>query len=55
MTAARALRARRPPRRPYRVPARAMGVRPGVELDRAGRLVGELEDAEVARKLELRK
>ena len=27
---------------PYRMPARPMGVRPGVDLDRAGRMAGEL-------------
>lgn len=41
--------------RRYRMPARRMGVRRGVDLDRALRLAGELEDAEIARKLELRK
>ena len=42
-------------RRPYRVPARRLGVRPGVDLERALRLAGELEDAETLRKLALRK
>lgn len=42
-------------RRPYRVPARALGLRPGVDLDRALRLAAELEDEETARKLKLRK
>lgn len=42
------------PRR-YQLPTRAMGVRPGVNLDRALGLAGELEDVEVLRKLELRK
>jgi hypothetical protein len=32
-----------------------MGVRPGVDLDKALRLADELEDAEIIRKLELRK
>lgn len=41
--------------RPYRMPVRRMGVRRGVDLDRAGRLAGELEDAEIVRKLALRK
>lgn len=41
--------------RPYRVPARPLGVRPGVNLDKALQLAGELEDAEIVRKLELRK
>jgi len=41
--------------RPYRVPSRAMGVRKGVDLDHTGRLLDELEDAEIVRKLALRK
>lgn len=41
--------------RRYRLPARPMGARPGVDLDRSLRLAGELEDAELVRKLELRK
>jgi hypothetical protein len=41
--------------RRYRMPAVRMGVRPGVELDRSLRLAGELEDAELVRKLSLRK
>jgi len=41
--------------RPYRVPTRAMGLREGIDLDKAMRLAGELEDAELVRKLELRK
>jgi hypothetical protein len=41
--------------RPYRLPARRMGLRPGIELDKALRLAAELEDAETVRKLELRK
>ncbi len=41
--------------RPYRVPTRRLGVRPGVDLDKALALAGELEDAEIARKLSLRK
>jgi hypothetical protein len=40
---------------PYSLPARWMGVRPGIDLDRALRLAGELEDVELMRKLELRK
>lgn len=39
----------------YRLPSRRMGLRPGIDLDRALRLAGELEDAETIRKLELRK
>ena len=41
--------------RPYEVPARALGLRAGVDLDRAFALAAELEDDEVVRKLELRK
>jgi hypothetical protein len=41
--------------RPYHVPSRPMGVRKDVDLDHAGRLLGELEDAEIVRKLALRK
>ncbi len=44
-----------PTSRPYAVPSRALGLRPGVDLDKALRLVGELEDEETVRKLELRK
>jgi Arc/MetJ family transcription regulator len=41
--------------RPYRVRPRRMGLRPGVDLDRALRLASALEDEETVRKLELRK
>jgi hypothetical protein len=41
--------------RPYRMPARPMKARPGVDLDKALRIAGELEDAEIVRKLRLRK
>jgi hypothetical protein len=41
--------------RPYRVPTRRLGARPGVELDKALALAGRLEDEETLRKLELRK
>lgn len=40
---------------PYRMPTRKLGVKPGVDLDRALALAGELEDAEALRKLALRK
>jgi hypothetical protein len=40
---------------PYRVPARPLGLRAGVDLDKALTLAGELEDDAIARKLELRK
>jgi hypothetical protein len=41
--------------RPYRVPVRHLGVKPGIDLDRALRIAGEIEDAETLRKLALRK
>jgi hypothetical protein len=41
--------------RPYRVPARRLGIKPGIDLDRALRIAGELEDTETLRKLALRK
>lgn len=41
--------------RPYRAPTRSLGARPGVDLDRALSLAAGLEDAEVVRKLSLRK
>jgi ribbon-helix-helix CopG family protein len=40
---------------PYRTPSRSLGLRPGINLDKALEIAGELEDAEIARKLELRK
>lgn len=41
---------------PYRLPApERMEARPGVDLDKALRLAGELEDAETMRKLQLGK
>jgi hypothetical protein len=47
------LAAAQAPAKPYRmVPAR-LGLRPGIDLDRANRLAGELEDAELLRKYEL--
>jgi hypothetical protein len=39
--------------RRYRLPARPMKVRSGVDLDRALSIAGELEDAEIVRKLRL--
>lgn len=41
--------------RPYRLRARALKLRPGIDLDRALRLATTLEDEEIVRKLELRK
>jgi hypothetical protein len=40
---------------PYRLPSRPLGVRPGINLDKALAIAGDLEDEEIARKLELRK
>ena len=40
---------------PYTQPSRRLGVRPGIDFDKALRFGGELEDDEIARKLELRK
>ncbi len=42
------------PARQYRLRARSLKLRPGIDLDRALRLVATLEDEEVIRKLELR-
>lgn len=41
--------------RDFRVDARPLGLRPGIDLDRALVLAGELEDEETVRRLELRK
>jgi hypothetical protein len=41
--------------RPYRVRTRDLGVRPGVNLDKALQLAGEMEDAEIIRKMRLGK
>ncbi len=41
--------------RPYRLTVRQLGLKPGVDLDHAHRLAGDLEDVETLRKLELRK
>lgn len=42
-------------RTPFVQRTASLGLRPGIDLDRAGRLADELEDTERARKLELRK
>jgi hypothetical protein len=39
----------------YKLPSRPLGVRPGIDLDKALRLAGEIEDDEIVRKLDLRK
>lgn len=41
--------------KPYRTPSRSLGLRAGVNLDKALQLASEIEDAELMRKLELRK
>lgn len=41
--------------KPYRVPSRPLGLRQGQNLDKALGLAADLEDAELVRKLELRK
>jgi hypothetical protein len=41
--------------REYRLPTYALGVRPGIDLDRALQLDAALDDEEVLRKLALRK
>ena len=43
------------PARPYRLPTRSLGLRPGVDLDHALRLAADDEDTEIVRKLHLRK
>ena len=42
-------------KRAYRLPARHMGLRPGIDLTHALRLADSLEDEETVRKLEIRK
>lgn len=39
----------------YRLTPRRLGARPGVDLDRALALAGQLEDTEIVRRLSLRK
>lgn len=41
--------------RSYRLPARPMQLRPGIDLTHALRLADSLEDEEIVRKLQLRK
>jgi hypothetical protein len=43
------------PSAPFHVEARRLGLRPGIDLDRALGLAARLEDEETLRKLELRK
>jgi hypothetical protein len=49
------LSATSPPSRGFRVRARPLGVRPGIDVDKALQLADEIEDAEILRKLEMRK
>jgi predicted transcriptional regulator len=49
------LAAERGGKRAYRVPARQMGLRPGLDITHALRLADSLEDEEIVRKLEFRK
>jgi hypothetical protein len=44
-----------PPTRSFRVRAQPLGIRPGIDVDKALGLAGEIEDSEILRKLELRK
>ena len=41
--------------RPFKQHTQAMGLRPGINLDKALQLAGALEDEELSRRLELRK
>ncbi len=41
--------------RAFRVDASSLGLRPGIDLDQALALAGQLEDEETVRRLELRK
>jgi hypothetical protein len=49
------LRGTTKPAQPFQIQARPMGVRPGINLDKALRLAGELEDEEILRKMAMRK
>lgn len=51
----RGLAPRSPRGEPYRIPARRLGLRPGVDLDRALALAAAMEDEERRSDLELRK
>ena len=43
------------PAQPFQMKTFPMGVRPGINLDKALQLAGELEDEEILRKMALRK
>ncbi len=49
------LAAATPPGKRFTVRARPLGIRPGVEVDKALHIAAEMEDAEILRKLDLRK
>lgn len=49
------LAAAAPPSRSFRVHAQPLGIRPGIDIDKALGLADEIEDTEILRKLELRK
>jgi hypothetical protein len=49
------LAAERGGRRPFKVEARPLGLRPDIDLTKALQLAADLEDEEIIRKLELRK
>ena len=40
---------------PYRLPTRPLGIKPGINMDKALQLAAELEDEEILRKMRLRK
>ena len=44
-----------PPSKRFSVQSKPLGIRPGVNIDKALGLADEVEDAEILRKLELRK
>jgi hypothetical protein len=46
---------KRSPRKPYRMKTYKMGLRSGINLDKANQLAADLEDEEIIRKMELRK
>jgi len=49
------LAATNPPGKPFTVRAQPLGIRPGFDVDRALHIAAEMEDAEILRKLDLRK
>lgn len=40
---------------PYRLPRHSLGIRPGIDLDKAWQLLGDLDDEEFIRKAQLGK